>query len=97
MRFDLAIIGGGTAGALLAARLSEDPTARVVLIEAGGEPSDPDILNPQMWPAIQHRNYDWDYRITPQPGKDRRAGPHAMQQHQRRAGHLVIAAPAAPC
>ena len=68
MRFDLAIIGGGTAGALLAARLSEDPSARVVLLEAGGEPSDPDILNPQMWPAIQHRDYDWDYRTTPQAG-----------------------------
>ncbi|SED14767.1 GMC family oxidoreductase [Rhodobacter sp. 24-YEA-8] len=68
MRFDLAIVGGGSAGALLAARLSEDPARQVVLIEAGGEPTDPDILNPQMWPLIQHRDYDWDYRTTPQPG-----------------------------
>lgn len=73
MRFDLAIIGGGSAGALLAARLSEDPARRVVLIEAGGEPTDPDIWRPQMWPAIQHRSYDWDYVTTPQPGLAGRA------------------------
>ncbi|WP_421851060.1 GMC family oxidoreductase [Oricola sp.] len=66
--FALAIIGGGSAGSLLAARLSEDESRPVVLIEAGGEPTDPDIWKPQMWPAIQHRSYDWDYATTPQPG-----------------------------
>lgn len=77
MHFDLAIIGGGSAGALLAARLSEDPARRVVLVEAGGEPTDPDIWKPQMWPAIQHRSYDWDYLTTPQPGLGGRAMPWA--------------------
>lgn len=71
--YDLAIIGGGSAGSLLAARLSEDPARRVVLIEAGGEPDDPDIWNPQMWPALQHRAYDRDYTTTPQPGLGGRA------------------------
>jgi len=36
--FDVAIVGGGTAGCILAARLSEDPACRVVLIEAGPDP-----------------------------------------------------------
>lgn len=67
-RYDLAIVGGGSAGALLAARLSEDPSRQVVLIEAGGEATDPDIWNPGAWPALQGRSYDWDYRTEPQPG-----------------------------
>jgi len=66
--FDLAIVGGGSAGALLAARLSEDESRRVVLIEAGGEPDDPDIAKPAAWPALQGRDYDWDYRTEPQAG-----------------------------
>ena len=65
---DIAIIGGGSAGALLAARLSEDAGRRVVLIEAGTDETDPDIWNPAAWPALQGRSYDWDYTTTPQQG-----------------------------
>ena len=65
---DVVIVGGGSAGALLAARLSEEPARRVLLIEAGEEAKDPDIWNPAAWPALQGRSYDWDYRTEPQAG-----------------------------
>lgn len=65
---DIAIIGGGSAGSLLAAQLSSDPAKRVVLVEAGDEATDPDIWNPAAWPALQGRTFDWDYRTVPQAG-----------------------------
>lgn len=65
---DIVIVGGGSAGTLLAARLSEEPDSRVLLIEAGEEAADPDIWKPTAWPTLQGRSYDWDYRTEPQAG-----------------------------
>ena len=71
-RADLLIVGGGSAGALLAARLSADPSRQVLVVEAGEEPTDPDIWTPTAWPALQGRSYDWDYVTEPQPGTNGR-------------------------
>ncbi|HEV7415196.1 MAG TPA: GMC family oxidoreductase [Tianweitania sediminis] len=65
---DVVIVGGGSAGSLLAARLSEDPSRRVILIEAGEEPKDPDIWDPAAWPKLHGRSFDRDYRTEPQSG-----------------------------
>ena len=65
--FDYVIAGGGTAGCVLAARLSEDSSVSVCLIEAG--PSDVDdqaILRLEDWMYLLDSGYDWDYLVEPQ-------------------------------
>jgi choline dehydrogenase-like flavoprotein len=65
--FDFLIIGSGTAGCVLAARLSEDAETRIGLVEAGGPAIDPRIAIPGMWPLLQNSEIDWAYRTVPQP------------------------------
>ncbi|ATG47673.1 pyridoxine 4-oxidase [Celeribacter ethanolicus] len=68
LRSDILILGGGSAGCILANRLSADPSVKVTLLEAGGWAKDPDIAKPDMWPFIQGREFDWDFETTPQAG-----------------------------
>lgn len=70
--FDYVIVGGGTAGAVLAARLSEDPDARVALLEAGPR-SGPAIMsdgNPEAGVGLWGSSVDWNYTTTPQSGTE---------------------------
>ncbi|CAM0142839.1 unnamed protein product [Umbelopsis sp. WA50703] len=66
--FDYVIIGGGTAGCVLASRLSEDPANRVLLLESGS--SDGKLLHariPLLYPQLHTDiRYDWDFETVKQ-------------------------------
>ena len=64
--FDYIVIGSGSAGGVVAARLSEDPTVSVLLLEAGPEDDDDMIHLPAGWSTLFKTKWDWGYRTTPQ-------------------------------
>jgi choline dehydrogenase len=65
---DYVIVGGGTAGCILAARLSEDPGTRVTLLEAGPADRDPWIHIPAGYAKLsKSRRYDWGYVTEAEP------------------------------
>jgi choline dehydrogenase len=64
---DVVVVGAGSAGAALAARLSEDPARRVVLLEAGGPASDTAIGIPAAFSKLFKTAVDWNYETAPQP------------------------------
>ncbi|MBV9465981.1 MAG: GMC family oxidoreductase N-terminal domain-containing protein [Solirubrobacterales bacterium] len=67
-QFDYVIVGAGSAGCVLAARLSEDGDARVALLEAGGQDRQPEIHIPAAFPALFKSALDWDLLGEPEPG-----------------------------
>ena len=76
--FDYVIVGGGTAGCVLAARLSENPQHRVCLLEAGGDGKDLLIRMPAgvvaMMPGKPLKINNWALETIPQPGLNGRRG-----------------------
>lgn len=77
MQFDYLILGGGSAGAVLAARLSEDPSLSVCLVEAGDRARDIFVRAPALVAATVPGRppiHNWAYHTTPQPALNGRRG-----------------------
>ncbi|KAI0022815.1 GMC oxidoreductase [Xylariomycetidae sp. FL0641] len=70
--YDFVIVGGGTAGLVLASRLSEDPDLQVLVVESGQDRSaDPTTLTPGAWPLLTNSPNDWMFSAVAQEGLDR--------------------------
>jgi len=66
--YDYVIVGAGSAGCVLAARLSEDPDVKVAVLEAGGQDSRPEIAMPMAFPMLLKSSVDWDLYGEMEPG-----------------------------
>jgi choline dehydrogenase len=72
--YDYIIVGAGSAGCVLANRLSEDPQVRVLLLEAGPSDWNPFVHMPAgLAKLMGQKGVNWDYSTAPEPGLDGRS------------------------
>ncbi|WP_326595381.1 GMC family oxidoreductase [Streptomyces sp. NBC_01803] len=66
--YDVVVVGGGTAGSVIASRLTQNPDLRVCVIEGGpSDVGDERVLNLRNWINLLESELDYDYGTTPQP------------------------------
>lgn len=81
--YDYVVVGGGTAGCVLAARLSEDPECRVCVIEGGpSDVGDEKVLKLRNWSSLLGSEYDYGYATVEQP----RGNSHILHSRARVLG-----------
>ncbi|MEG4633820.1 GMC family oxidoreductase N-terminal domain-containing protein [Microcoleus sp. AR_TQ3_B6] len=66
-QYDYIVIGAGSAGCVVANRLTEDPETTVLLIEAGNRATKPEIQVPVSWIGLLGTEVDWAYFTEPEP------------------------------
>ncbi|WP_255657646.1 GMC family oxidoreductase [Actinoplanes sp. L3-i22] len=68
LEYDVVIVGGGTAGSVVASRLSADPQVRVCVLEGGpSDVGDDRVLRLRNWINLLETEFDYDYPTVPQP------------------------------
>lgn len=66
-RYDFVVVGGGTAGLVLANRLTEDSEVSVLVLESGNDlTSDPRVTTPALFPTLLGSEADWNTVTEPQ-------------------------------
>ncbi|CAH0719718.1 unnamed protein product, partial [Brenthis ino] len=83
--YDFVIVGGGSAGSVIADRLSECPSFDVLVIEAGDEPGTESIL-PGLFSTLPHTRYDWNFTSV---NDNRTAQNHRIKAFNLTSGHVL--------